>query len=81
MKALLRNDHFLIKVYRVSHVMTAKKSTKKCDILISEFLLCFFDILGYIVAIGCASSLVALTHRYRLRTVYSLFVRDPQSDD
>ena len=29
LKALLRNDHSLIKVYRVSCVMTAKKSTKK----------------------------------------------------
>ena len=63
LKALLRNDHFLIKVYRVSHVMTAKKSTKRCDILISEFLFCFCDIVAYIVVIGCASSFLALTHK------------------
>ena len=69
LKALLRNDHILIKVCRVSLVMTAKKCSKKCDILISEFLFCFFDLLGYIVAIGCTSSLVALTHNATMQFV------------
>ena len=49
--------------------MTAKKSTKKCDILILEFFFCFFDILAYIVAIGFASSLVALTHNATMQFV------------